>query len=140
MTNKKLQEIAEQDIRTGKYLAVGKPIVLEINNDVDNANLFREKSREDEESKFQKSLEEVIGTVKVPYDAEFFLRGYDTVWSEIGKDDEGRTCYISKDYVPVQFYATAKFTVNVSSEVRSRIGNVSDRDCDRRATGISNAD
>lgn len=134
MANKKLNEITEHDLRTGKYLAAGRPIVLITNHDRDYKNGLGE-SEKDKESKFQKSLEEAIGTVQVPYEAEFFIRGSPNGWAEIREDK-----YIDRDYTPVQFYATAKFTVNVSSEVRSRIGNVSDRDCDRRTAGISNAD
>ena len=135
MKKKKLQEISAYDIQTGKYFSVGTPIVLITKNDRYHDNYVVD-SKEDREHKFQQSLEEVIGTVQFPYKAEFFVRGNPKGWAEIREDKKE---YIDRDYWPVQFYAMAKFTINVSPKFHPNIGDVSDRDCDRRAAGISNA-
>ena len=104
MTNKKPQEIFEHSLNEGKYIAVGKPIVLKTTD--------HSPTKEIEESKFQKTLEDILNTVQFPQEAEFFMRGDCEYLAEI-REDEGKSRYLQRNYIPVQFYKTAKFQVSI---------------------------
>lgn len=98
MANKKLKELDVYALKEGKYLAVGPPIVIRtISEDIISGSNIGEPG-----TKFYESLEKLIGSVSIPRNAEFFVKGC--------------TRFSSTNYrlTPVQFYKTVKINVSIS--------------------------